>query len=289
MKQFKILFGIILVGILLITITSIYWPLKDTYGSETVYQVDISTTPASGFLNAENMAPEDEVTSLLMVKNNGNLDFNYTISSFLQSGVDDMYNKLMLKVFDSQGLLYEGTLSGLQDFPLGTIAKGGCNNLTFSAALPKDVGNELQDKCVSVAFNFNAVAHDQQVPVGDECFEPPFSNNQFTLHQKSTVPIKFHLRNAAGELESSPRDKVRLEITGPGINGGSVNYIFSMSNGKLKFDNSVEESHYLVRFSTFEYPVKTGCTYKATVYDDSQILYEKVFEVKEQGNRSNAP
>lgn len=289
MKQFRKSVVILLAGLYLIIIAGLCWPLKNTYGCYEYYYVDISTCPANGFLKADNIAPGDVINSILRVMNNGNLDFNYTVSSYLESGETALFNELLLQVSDSEGLLYQGTLREFQDFPLGTISKGRCNDLNFSVTLPKDAGNELQGKSISVAFNFNAIAHDDDIPLGDVCFEPPFSNSRFALHQKSTVPIKFHLRDAEGNLENSPQKNIRLEITGPAADGRSADYVFSVNDGTLKFDTSVHEPHYMARFSTFDYPVVTGCTYTATVYYGSQVLCERVFQVETQGNRSHAP
>jgi hypothetical protein len=194
-----------------------------------------------------------------------------------------------LKVSDGTGKLYEGPLNGLQYFPLGTIASFQKTSLTFTVALPYETGNEFQGKTTSVAFDFSAIGHDDQLPVDGECFEPPFSNRNFTLHQKSTVPIKFHLHNHSGDLETTLRNDVRLEVTGPGVNGGTVKYIFDVKDGTLKFDNKPDEPHYHARFSTFDYTVKTDGTYKATVYVGNKAVCEKEFVVLKQGNRSNSP
>lgn len=288
MRPSKISFQIAMPLFYLFVLTAVYWPTIDTKADTTTYTVNIATSPSSGFLKAVDMAPGDKVTSILNVQNNGNLDFNYTVSAREENGAVDLYNKLTLKIFDSNGQLYEGSFGGLQDFPLGTIAKATSSNLTFIAELPKDTDNIYQAKSSSVAFDFTAVGHDEQIST-DDCFEPPFSNNQFTLHQKSTVPIKFHLRNALGELETTERSNVRLEVTGPGVNGGDIKYVFAVTDGTLKFSENIDEPHYLARFSTFDYPVVTDATYTATVYVDNQAVCQKSFVVLDQGNRSNAP
>jgi hypothetical protein len=288
MKKSKLLYLSFLTFSFVILVVS-YLLIQSTQADETVYNVDISTSPANGFLIAKNLAPGDKKTSILHVYNNGNLDFNYNVTSRQESGDINLYHKIILTVSDSQGLLYQGSLSGLSQFPLGTIVKAESKTLTFIAELPIDSGNEYQGKTATVAFDFTAVGHEEQLPIGDGCFEPPFSNRNFTLHQKSTVPIKFHLRDSSGNFDDHFHDNVRLEITGPSVSGGTVNYEFTTQNGTLKFNQEVDEPHYEVRFSTWDYPVKTDGLYKATIYAGTKAVCQQEFYVLKQGNRSNAP
>ncbi|MDN3016816.1 hypothetical protein PH210_11475 [Paenibacillus sp. BSR1-1] len=287
MRNYKyILSGIIIILITILIVSLIH--VRGTQANETEYNVDISTTPAEGFLIAENMAPGDKKTSILKVNNNGNLDFNYSVSSRQESGDVDLYNKILLKVSDSDGRLYEGTLKGFLSFPLGTIEIGGNDSLTFTAELPIDTGNELQGKSTKVAFDFSAIGHEEQIPIGDQCYEPPFSNRNFTLQQKSTVPIKFHLRDEYGNLEEELLQNVRLEVTGPSSKGGVLKYVFVPKDGSLDFQK-VNPPHYHARFSTFDYPVVNDQWYTATVYVDNKEYCKKTFQVLQNGNRSNAP
>lgn len=260
----------------------VYWPVQTTRATEETYHVDIATSPASGFLTAVNMAPGDQVTSILQVQNTGNLNFNYSVSSRLESGSVILFNKMQIVLSDALGILYEGALKDLQQFALGTIHVADRTSLTFRAALPLDSTNDYQAQNLSVAFDLYAVVHDEDVEAGDGCFEPPFSNNQFALHQKSTVPIKFHLHDALGSLDSTLHNDTRLVIT-----GASTSYRFTVGDGTLNFDD--QTGHYLARFSTFYDPVMTNGWYRATVYQNQTELCHKSFQVLEQGNRSNTP
>lgn len=281
-----ILSGIIAITFLLFLVSSIQ--VRGTQADETVYQVDITTTPAEGFLIAENLAPGDKKTSILKVNNNGNLDFNYSVSSRQESGDLELYNKILLKVSDTEGRLYEGTLNGFLDFPLGTIEIGGNDSLTFTAELPLDTGNGFQAKSTKIAFDFTAIGHEEQIPIGDQCFEHPFINRDFTLQNKSTLPIKFHLRDEYGNLEYEILQNVRLEVTGPSPDGRTVKYVFVPKNGTLDFQK-VNPPHYHARFSTFEYPVVNDQWYTAIVYVDNKEYCKKTFQVLKNGNRSNSP
>ncbi|HEU4962523.1 MAG TPA: hypothetical protein VFV52_01495 [Bacilli bacterium] len=280
--------GVLLVCVLL-ALTGVSLQVQGTEAEESYYYVDISTSPAHGFLQASNLAPGDTVRSVLTVANNGNLDFNTSVSARQETGNTAFYNILHVTVADSNGLLYEGSFAGLQDFPLGTIPIGQQRYLTFTATLPLATGNEMQGQATSVAFDLTAIGHEEQIPLGDECFEPPFSNRNFTLHQNSTVPIKFHLHDAYGLIDDSLHADVRLEVTGPGVNGGDVKYVFAIADGTLKFGESRKDPHYLARFSTWDDPVVTDGWYTATVFVGSQPVCQKTFQVLAKGNRSNAP
>lgn len=262
--------------------------IRGTEADQTVYNVDISTSPANGFLIADNLAPGDKKTSVLKISNNGNLDFNYSVSSRQESGDLNLYSQIQLMIYDGQGKLYEGPLNGLSQFALGTIAKTDNRDLTFTAQLPLNVGNDAQGKTISVAFDFTAIGHEEEIPT-DGCFEPPFSNRNYTMQQKSTTPIKFHLRDSEGNLDITQHQNVKLTISGSGIKTTSESYIFSPTDGTLKFPKNIDEPHYQARFSTWDYPVVSGNTYSANVYVGEKLVCKKDFMVLDNGNRSNAP
>jgi hypothetical protein len=193
MRKVKFIFiggAMILSLILMIFLVQV----KDTKADESEYEVDISTTPGEFLFNVKNMKPGDWSTSTLEVKKWRQPWF--PISSHQESGDYYLYNQFLVRVSDSEGLLYEGRLSDFSAFPLGTIAAKGSNTLTFIVELPYKTGNKVQGKTTSVTFALNAVGHKEEVPTGDQCFEPPFSNRNFTQHQKSTVPIKFHIEGS---------------------------------------------------------------------------------------------
>jgi hypothetical protein len=257
---------------------------RDTKADESEYEVDISTTPVDFLFDVKNMKPGDWSISTLKINNEGNLDFNYSISSHKESGDNYLYNQFFVWVSDNDGLLYEGRLSDFSEFPLGTIASKGSSTLTFKVELPYETGDEAQGKTTSVTFALNAVGHKQEVPIGDQCFEPPFSNRNFTLHQKSTVPIKFHIGD--NKSENANLQGVRFEVTGPSTNGGNVKYVFTTEKENLDLQK-VNPPHYHAQFSPFDYPVMTDQWYTATVYVDNKVYCKRSFQVLEQGNRSN--
>lgn len=283
MRRIKFIFISVVIFLSLIMLV-ILFQVRDTKADESENEVDISTTPADFLFDVKNMKPGDWSTATLKINNEGNLDFNYSISSHKESGDSYLYNQFLVWVSDSDGLLYEGRLSDFVGFPLGTIAAKGSNTLTFKVELPYETGNEAQGKTASVTFALNAVGHKEEIPIGDQCFEPPFSNRNFTQHQKSTVPIKFHIEGSDNEFQKD----VRLEVTGPSISGGNVKYVFITEKENLDLQK-VNPPHYHAQFSPFGYPVMTDQWYTATVYVDNKVYCKKSFEVLEQGTRSNAP
>jgi hypothetical protein len=135
----------------------VYTPYHSTKANQEVYTVDISTTPTSGFIHALNIAPGDQVSSRLEVQNKGNVDFSYSISSRMESGMELMYDTLHLKISnDDDSILYEGSVSDLQNLPLGSIARSNQKELFFTVALPLNAGNGFQGQLTSVAFDFVA-------------------------------------------------------------------------------------------------------------------------------------
>ncbi|MGG3470167.1 hypothetical protein ABES02_22110 [Neobacillus pocheonensis] len=286
MKSYKLIFTGAIVILSIILFISLFM-VKNIKADED-YRVEINTSPTEVLFNVGNMKPGDKETSILKVNNDGNLDFNYTVSSRKEFGDDYLYNQLLLKVSNSEGLLYEGSFKDFFNFPLGTIAAFGSNSLVFTVELPFETGNEAQGKSTKVAFDFIAIGHEEQIPIDGQCFEPPFGNRNFTLQQKSTVPIKFHLRDSHGNLEDEILQNVRLEVTGPKDSGGNVKYIFTPKNGNLDFQK-VSPPHYHAQLSPFDYPLVTDQWYKATVYVDNKEYCNKTFQVLKQGNRSNAP
>jgi hypothetical protein len=281
----KVKFIFISVAVLLSFVMIFFIQVQDTKADESEYEVDISTTPAEFLFNVKNMKPGDWSKSTLIVNNDGNLDFNYSISSHQESGDSYLYNQFLVWVSDREGLLYEGRLSDFSDFPLGTIAAKGSNTLTFKVELPFETGNEAQGKSTSVTFMLNAVGHKEEVPIGDQCFERPFSNRNFTQHVKSTTPIKFHIE---GTDNIEIQKNVRLEVSGPSTSGERVKYVFTSEKENLVLQK-VNPPHFHAQFSPFEYPVMTDEWYTATVYVNNKVYCNKTFQVLEHGNRSNAP
>ena len=120
MKKSKyILIGTMIISSILLLLFLIQ--VRNTKADESEYMVDISTNPAEILFNVGNMKPGDWTTSVLEVNNEGNLDFNYSVNSYQESGDLYFYNQFFLRVSDEGGPLYEGKLKDFVYFPLGTM------------------------------------------------------------------------------------------------------------------------------------------------------------------------
>jgi hypothetical protein len=250
---------------------------QNTEATKSKNKIEIATDPPSSFINAFDMAPGDKITSPLKVKNEGNVDFDYVISSRMQSGDELFYDKLVVSVYDIDGLLFRGNLDDLKLYPIGNINKFNHQNFSFEVEFPLDSGNEYQGKKSVVAFDFIAYS-----PTGDECdcFKPPFSNLLFNYQLGTTVPIKFDLLN----MKNVNLKDVRLEITGPGPNNTNLKYEYTISEGNLE----KKGNHFQTNFDSDEYPLIKNGKYQATVYVGNKIVCKRYFWAYENANRSNS-
>ncbi|TMU84251.1 LPXTG cell wall anchor domain-containing protein [Bacillus sp. BHET2] len=130
-------------------------------------EVDIATSPTGVFFQVDNMKPGDWTTKTIKVKNEGLKDFQYTMSSELKSGSDQLYNALMMTVSDTKGVLYEGKVSGFKGFDARKLASSGEENMTFKIDFPEHLGNEFQGLMSEVKFTFQAEGViGESLPVG---------------------------------------------------------------------------------------------------------------------------
>ncbi|GAB4259512.1 hypothetical protein [Thermincola ferriacetica] len=120
----------------------------------------ISIYPVSGFLKAPNIAPGDNVSAPLTVKNNGVTDFFYNVSAKKENGDDAFFNVLNLEIKDDAGkVLYSGKLKELSEIALGVLEKGQTDVLHFTVGFPAACGNEFQGRAVEVTFILDAAEH----------------------------------------------------------------------------------------------------------------------------------
>jgi spore coat-associated protein N len=150
-----------------------------TVGSNsfTTGSVLISTNPTSALVTFSNMAPGDQVTAPLTVKNDGTLALRYAMTSVstnednkglrgqlqlsVKSGVTDCSNS----GFAAGGsALYSVTLNGaaLGDPATGqqtgdrALAPGANEVLCFNVSLPVATGNEFQNSATTTTLTFAA-------------------------------------------------------------------------------------------------------------------------------------
>jgi spore coat-associated protein N len=145
--------------------------------SFTTGSVLISTDPVSALVTFSNMAPGDQVTAPLTVKNDGTLAMRYAMTSLatnednkalrgqlelsVKSGVTDCSNA----GFAASGTsVYGGTLNNAlfgdpatgQQAGDRALAAGANEVLCFNVALPAGTGNEFQNAATTATFTFAA-------------------------------------------------------------------------------------------------------------------------------------
>lgn|SRR5690606_2836300 len=153
MKYIKLyVFGILCIGLL----SAIYLPIYQTSAMPTSDVIALSTNPAKSFITFNNMAPGDKVSKSIQVLNDGNVDFNYSLSAIKEVGDQILFDKLSIKVSEKNIDIYEGRLKNLDKLDLGELLSHRKDELLFTVEIPSEVSNEVKRKSTSVAFIFVA-------------------------------------------------------------------------------------------------------------------------------------
>lgn len=264
---------IVLVGYLLIaqSTTGIAFALE-TVGTE----FGISTFPNS-FLQVNNIAPGAKYSAEMTVKNEGQHDFSYDISATKESGADLLYNILNLDIVDGNNrTLYTGKLKDLSNTALGVLAKGSQDVLKFTVEFPKEAGNEYQGLSTSSTFTLTAKEHPPTLTGNGVIWDPPLEKPDVDVRCGRIMPIKFHLVNSDGTLDTQKRG-VDLLVSGVNEAGNSVEYRFSVPDGTLEWEGSLEKPHYSLLFDTEKYPEKAGTYYTVKAMYGEQVLGSTTF------------
>lgn len=238
----------------------------------------ITTNPQSGFLRAENMAPGDTVGGDLTVENSGQYDFIYYISS--KNTLEDnlLYNALELTIKDKEKPLapplYVGKLNEMQNKELGVLGCTYKDSLYFQVYLPYSCGNEYQGKRANVTFDFIAKEHAPYITDDLVYWDPPLEKSDVNVSNGSQIHICFHLMKDANTFDTKKRG-VDLVITGINDSGAPIEYIFSVVDESLKWDDNLNKPHYELHFDTQKYPVAPDTSYTATVMFDGKFLERK--------------
>ncbi|GAM15442.1 TasA family protein [Mesobacillus selenatarsenatis] len=117
---------------------------NDTVNQVTQKEIDIATSPHKIFFNLSNLKPGDRITKILTVHNNGKQDFNYLFSNNFVTGSEKFYNELLLKVSDSNKVLYEGKLKDFHKLDARGLKNGTQEKLVFTVDIPFELGNDFQ-------------------------------------------------------------------------------------------------------------------------------------------------
>jgi LPXTG-motif cell wall-anchored protein len=123
---------------------------------DTTNEVDIATSPTGILFQVDNMKPGDWTTKTIKVKNQGLKDFQYTMSSEVKSGSDQLYNALMMTLSNRKGVIFEGKVSEFKGFDARKLASSGEEDMTFKIEFPEHLGNEFQGLMTELKFTFQA-------------------------------------------------------------------------------------------------------------------------------------
>jgi hypothetical protein len=191
---------------------------------------------------------------------------------------EDFINHMKVSVNDPQctvNPVYRGTFKDLLQGPqwLDTvicISESTTAAVDFVVSMDLNAGDNLQGVKGVIDFQLGAEQ------VDNNCFDPPFSNNDYSMKQGSTTPIKFECYDSNGN-EIKESQNVKLVITGENLGQGRT---YTLSDGTISFNGG----HYQVDVDAGDQFID-GVTDTATVYNGSEICGQKTF-ITEPGNRS---
>lgn len=136
---------------------------KTATNADNVFRVgtlELSLDPTSAAFDVPSLAPGQQVSSTLGVRNSGTLPYTFTMGARKTAGYTDVYNALTCSVtsIDDSATLYSGTLAGLASAPR-LVGPGVTQDLRMSVGLPLDADGALAGDYCRVSFD---VAAEQQ-------------------------------------------------------------------------------------------------------------------------------
>jgi predicted ribosomally synthesized peptide with SipW-like signal peptide len=122
--------------------------------------LELSLDPTSTVFDVPALAPGQQASATLGVRNPGTLPYTFTMSARKTAGYTDVYNALTCSVtsVDDSATVYSGTLAGLATSPR-LVAVGATQDLKMSVGLPPDADGTLAGDYCKVSFD---VAAEQQ-------------------------------------------------------------------------------------------------------------------------------
>jgi LPXTG-motif cell wall-anchored protein len=117
-------------------------------------EIDLVTTPEKVFFDINNSKPGDVFTKSLNIKNNGKQDFKYLFSNSFLNGSEMFYDELLLKVEDTEGVLFDGKLKDFEKLDPRELKSNSSEKLTFYVEFPYELGNEYQGLSTEFQFKF---------------------------------------------------------------------------------------------------------------------------------------
>ncbi len=178
MKRLKYYFLLLLV---MASLSFLFLPFPNAFADASKNVIQLTTSPAHSFINMQNMAPGDTVSEVLIVKNSGNIDFNYFVSAKMEKGEQMLFDQLRLKITKENKTLFSGKLNDLQKFEVGKLESNKRNDLTFTIELPIELGNEFQNKSTTLSIIFTAEGIPASGTAGNGTNLPVTGTNTFNI------------------------------------------------------------------------------------------------------------
>jgi spore coat-associated protein N len=131
----------------------------NVFATGTIDFGDLFEGEVTAFIGAENWAPGGEVEESLTVNNTGTLPFKYRVTAELDSGDEDLYDLLGVRITRNGEEIYNGDFVGLTNLVLSDddgLAPGESDTLLFTVTFPSSAGDEYQGKSICIKFTFEA-------------------------------------------------------------------------------------------------------------------------------------
>jgi LPXTG-motif cell wall-anchored protein len=143
------------------------------YASNTDESV-IKTIPNKELFTILNMAPGDIEKRILTVQNRDSRNFTYNSKALLKNGSEEFYNELLLKIEDSNEILFNGRLKDYDGIRTRLLRSLHQEDLLFSIEFPIDSGNEFKGLKIEAEFIFTAIIeNNNEIPEEPEDPENP--------------------------------------------------------------------------------------------------------------------
>ncbi|MGP4079674.1 TasA family protein [Pseudalkalibacillus sp. R45] len=165
-KSLLIKLAVIYSAIMLVNV--FYQPVTNTGADESSPVLDISTSPASYLFDVKNLKPGDWAERKLIVKNDGNIDFNYKTLANYKEGSKKLYEQLEIKVQDQTGnILFQDKLSKFDSLAERELAHHNNEEFVVTVTFPPESGNEYQGLSTAFDLVFTAEGNKESAPPKD--------------------------------------------------------------------------------------------------------------------------
>lgn len=131
-------------AVFLMLIFLLITPLNTSANINSKFSID--THQADRYLfNLTNMKPGDWVTRNLTIQNRESRSFTYNTKAVFTNGSEKLYNEFQLKIWDSNGLLFNDKLYKFHGLKPRNLQAGNQEDLKFEVEFPYELGNEFQN------------------------------------------------------------------------------------------------------------------------------------------------